>query len=576
MITKDKFYRNLVILLGTCMFSAAASMMASAKTAAAAQTQEMETQDTQAQETEAQGTEVRGTEAQEMETKAASAAEDIAENNAETVTLPERTPTLWVAGDSTAAEFSDNYYYPRYGWGTQLYRYFHDINIKNLAVSGTSSKSYADTEAYRILMDSIQDGDYLLIGFGHNDEKAESARYTNPNGSIGTEGSTQYYLYQNFIKPVKEKNAVPILVTPIVRRDAGNNYTGTSGHITSAQTTIEGTFEGGNYAKAIKAAGSGKLTPVLDLTGRTRDLYEQKGAQGIRFHHAYSSPSENSIDNTHTSMLGAAYNAYLIADELKKTNCFLKNYVIEPLQEPDPSILEPNPNYQWKTFQAPSSDSAHWSNAGEWRATVFGDVDQYEYLNDIYFHFEPYEDGSMRIAAGRQGGTGSDIVGASVGKIAAQTDGIAMYYQQLPSNRNFTLSADVTITSMDANNQASFGLMVRDDIYLDYVTNETLGDYVAAGPLMMGSSDPWNCFARKSGELIRGGVTKQKYLAGNTVHLEIRKNSDGYSCTYGSNEPISAGFDFPLTQIDPEHVYVGMFAARSVDVAFSNISLIME
>lgn len=557
MIAKDKFYRNLLILLGTCIFSAAAAVMTFAENVSSTQTQGT----TDMIQTTLQTT---GSETEQA---------DMAKN---TVTLPERTPTLWVAGDSTAAEFNDNYYYPRYGWGTQLYRYFHDINIRNLAVSGTSSKSYTDTDAYRILMDSIQDGDYLLIGFGHNDEKAESSRYTNPNGSVGTEGSTQYYLYENFIKPVKEKNATPILVTPIVRRDAGNNYTGASGHITTAQTTIEGTFEGGNYAKAIKAVGTGKLTPVLDLTGRTKELYQQKGASGVRLHHASSAPSENSVDNTHTSLLGAAYNAYLIADELKKTNCFLKHYVIDQPQPPESSIMKPNPAYHFRAFRAPTSDSSIWSNAGDWKATVFGDVDQYEYLNDIYFHFDPYEDGSMRIAAGRQGGTGSEIVGASVGKIAAKTDGIAMYYQQLPSNRNFTFSADVTISSMDANNQASFGLMVRDDIYLDHVTNETLGDYVAAGPLMMASADSWNCFARKSGELIRGGIATRKYSAGNTIHLEIRKNSDGYSCIYGSNDPVSAGFDFPLTQIDPEHVYVGMFAARSVDVTFSNINLTFD
>ena len=30
---------------------------------------------------------------------------------------------------------------------------------------------------------------FLIIGFGHNDEKTEPARYTNPNGDYKTEGS---------------------------------------------------------------------------------------------------------------------------------------------------------------------------------------------------------------------------------------------------------------------------------------------------------------------------------------------------------------------------------------------------
>ena len=42
-----------------------------------------------------------------------------------------RIPTVWVIGDSTAAEFNDTtYYYPRYGWGTQLYRYFPGLSIQ--------------------------------------------------------------------------------------------------------------------------------------------------------------------------------------------------------------------------------------------------------------------------------------------------------------------------------------------------------------------------------------------------------------------------------------------------------------
>jgi lysophospholipase L1-like esterase len=529
--------------------------------------------------TAVEGTSESGTEAV-TETTSGTETEAVTETaavtEAATEAVPGRTPTLWVVGDSTAAEFNDNYYYPRYGWGTQLYRYFTGINIRNLAVSGTSSKSYVNTSAYEILLDGIEEGDYVIIGFGHNDEKAESARYTNPNGTVSTPGSTQYCLYENFIKPAQEKGATPVVCTPIVRRDPGNNYNGASAHIIAAQTTIEGTFEGGNYAKAIRNAGVGKSATVVDLTARTKDLYERMGAQGIRFHHAYSSPDENSIDNTHTSILGAAYNAYFIADELLKSGCSLKNYVIDNPTPPDDSILEPNPNYQWKTFTAPTGSSSHWTDAGDWKATVFGDIGQYEYLNDIYFHFDPYEDGSMRIAAGRQGGSNSDIVGASVGKIASATDGIAMYYQAVPANRNFTLSADVTINSIDANNQASFGLMVRDDIYLDEVTSETLGDYVAAAPLMMGSSDIWNCFARKSGVLTRGGKTDKHYQAGDTIHLEITKTSDGYTCTLGDNAPVSAGFDFPLTTVDSSNVYVGMFAARSVDVVFSNVNLQLQ
>lgn len=486
---------------------------------------------------------------------------------------PADPPTLWVVGDSTAAAFQDNYYYPRYGWGTQLERYFQRITIQNLAVSGTSTKSYLNTEQYQTLLQNMKAGDYLIIGFGHNDEKAESGRYTNPNDSINTPGSTQYFLSEYYFKPAKNAGVSPVVCTPIVRRDRGNNYTGESGHVISTQTTVEGTFPGGNYSKAIQMAGVAKNVPVLDLTKRTRDLYERLTAQGAKYHHAWVSSREVSIDNTHTNLYGAAYNAWLIADELSKTGSPLKNYIIDNPLPPDPSILSVNPNYQEHTFSRPAADSSIWSGAGDWKATVFGDIGGYEYLNPLYFTLQPYENGSVQLAAGRFDPTTGT---ASVGKIGNNTDGIAMYYTAVPADRNFTLSADIMINQLDANPQASFGLMVRDDIYLDTVSSDTLGDYVAAGPLMMGSNDPWNCFARKSGALTRGGSLSRIYGPGDSLHIEIRKSSDGYTCTFGDNAQVSAGFDFPLTAVDSEYVYPGFFVARSADVSFWNISLELD
>ncbi|MCI8658730.1 MAG: carbohydrate esterase family 12 protein [Lachnospiraceae bacterium] len=510
---------------------------------------------------------------------AAAAAQDDSSASSQNISSPSsetRLPTLWVIGDSTAAEFNDTtYYYPRYGWGTQLYRYFPELSIQNLAVSGTSTQSFLQTDNYQRLLENMQAGDYVLIGFGHNDEKPESLRYSNPNASISTAGSIQNYLFEYYIRPMQEAEVNPILCTPIVRRDPGNNYTGASGHITSPQTTIEGTFEGGDYAKAINRAGVAKSVPVLDLTKRTREIYSRLGAQGVKDRHARSSFRDASIDNTHTSLYGAACNAWLIADELSKTTSPLKNHLAEDLTPPDPSILTVNPLYTEHPFNRPDGESIQWASIGEWKGTIFGDIDGYEYLNNVYFNLSPYEDG-IWMKAGRFEGNDSSIVGARVGKIATTTDGIAMYYQAVPADRNFTLSADVTIHHFDPNNQASFGLMVRDDIYLDTVTSDTLGDYVAAGPLMSGSDEPWNCFARKSGVLTQGQTATKLYAPGDTLHLEIRKTSDGYACTFGDNVPVSAGFDFPLTAIDSEYVYAGMFVARSADVTFYNVNLELE
>ena len=81
--------------------------------------------------------------------------------------------TLWVVGDSTVSAFNDSYYIPRYGYGTQLGDYVDDTYaVENLALSGRSSKSFVNEANYKKLTDGIKSGDVLVVGFGHNDEKA--------------------------------------------------------------------------------------------------------------------------------------------------------------------------------------------------------------------------------------------------------------------------------------------------------------------------------------------------------------------------------------------------------------------
>ena len=490
------------------------------------------------------------------------------------VDKPSAPPTVWVVGDSTAAAFSDTTYYsPRYGWGTQLGLYLQGVNIRNLAISGTSSKSYSDTDQYQTLLQSVQAGDYVLIGFGHNDERTEQGRYSNPTGSVSSSGSFQYNLYEKYIKPVKNKQANPILVTPIVRRNAASNYTGEDGHITTSKKNEEGTFQGGDYAKAIRQLGVGKSVPVLDLTARTKDVYERLGADGVKNRHAQTSNRDVSIDNTHTNLYGAQCNAWFIADELLKSNSGLKNYVIPNPQVPQYDSSSLNAGYHAQSFTAPAGVSSIFSTAGDWKPTVFGNIDGYEYLNNMYFCLQGGNDNSFHLAVG----TGSGATRAQqVGGIEQGSDGLAMFYREVPTSANFTLSADITINAYNASVLNSFGLMVRDDIYLDTVINDTLGDYVAAGQLQLSSASPWNCFARKNGQLISGGTASRVYKAGETVHVEIRKGPDGYTCVFGDNAQVSAGFDFPLTAVDSDHVYVGLFVARSADVTFKNVNLIYQ
>ena len=76
--------------------------------------------------------------------------------------MKERKKVLWVIGDSTLSSFNDKYYYPRYGYGTKLAAYLDDaVEVKNIALSGRSSKSYTTEPQYKELTGGMQKGDFL-------------------------------------------------------------------------------------------------------------------------------------------------------------------------------------------------------------------------------------------------------------------------------------------------------------------------------------------------------------------------------------------------------------------------------
>ena len=128
-------------------------------------------------------------------------------------TPSEEQATVWVVGDSTVCSFTDAYYYPRYGWGTQLSNYFDStLKVENLALSGRSSKSFTSEDNYKTLLEGMTSGDYLLVGFGHNDEKADSARHTDP-------GTTFDDNLRRFVNETRAKGGIPVLFNSIVRRN---------------------------------------------------------------------------------------------------------------------------------------------------------------------------------------------------------------------------------------------------------------------------------------------------------------------------------------------------------------------
>ena len=103
----------------------------------------------------------------------------------------ERTPVIYLAGDSTVKTYEDNQHIG--GWGQFLDLFLSDdVIVKNAAHGGRSSRSFINEgRLYDIpgnnytfsqnggnsIGDEIQAGDYLFIQFGHNDDASKLSNY---------------------------------------------------------------------------------------------------------------------------------------------------------------------------------------------------------------------------------------------------------------------------------------------------------------------------------------------------------------------------------------------------------------
>ena len=168
-----------------------------------------------------------------------------------------QTPTVYVIGDSTASVYASNLY-PRMGWAQPLQDYFAPAcaTIQDKALSGRSSKSFYDEGAWTPIRNALRAGDYVLIQFGHNDEKSdEPTLYTDP--------FTTYEQYLSiYIDDTQAKGATPILLTSINRNNWSNG-------------ALQDTH--GNYPVAMRQLAQARQISLVDATALTKTYFERIG-----------------------------------------------------------------------------------------------------------------------------------------------------------------------------------------------------------------------------------------------------------------------------------------------------------
>lgn len=477
---------------------------------------------------------------------------------------------VYMVGDSTVCSFEDEYYYPRYGYGTQLHKYLkEEASVVNLALSGRSSKSFLEEENYQTLKDSISEGDYLLIGFGHNDEKAEEKRYTNPNTSITEDGSFKKSLYDNYIKIAQDNGATPILLTPVVRLSTSDDYGANNNtHVT---TGAEG-FPGGDYSKAIKELAEEVNVDCIDLTTSTKALYSELGFEEAKKLHAWSTSDPTSVDKTHLNIYGATMTSYLIANELSTTDSTLKEYLVDEIVKPvESEVLVSNPNYVEPDYLPPTQGGSTFASTEPWWTSVFGDAGGASKINTTNFAIDELDTpNSVHMRAGVVD-VENQTTTTGVGKISGSAgDGLVMYFRQIEADTNFEISATMKINYYKPeDNQVGFGLMLRDDMYIDeHLGSLITGNYVAAGATNMKSATT-TVFSKVAGKLGKDVSATNAVAKDDVITVSIKREGNVITCTY--NDQTHTYTDFDLTGIDANYDYVGLFVSRACDVTFTNI-----
>ena len=236
----------------------------------------------------------------------------------------DKTITIFIIGDSTMANKDISGDKQERGWGMMLCNYFDDgIIVDNHAVNGRSSKSFIDEGRWDVVREKIKPGDYVIIQFGHNDEKPAKDRHTDP-------GSTFDENLRKFVRETREKGGIPVLMNSVVRR----NFSGSKTAVTdddlrdnSSKSLAEGDTlidTHGAYLISPRNVAKEMNVTFIDANKITHDLEQGLGKEGSKKLHMIFAPGEQPSlpkgreDNTHYCIYGANKVASLLADALCK------------------------------------------------------------------------------------------------------------------------------------------------------------------------------------------------------------------------------------------------------------------
>lgn len=240
---------------------------------------------------------------------------------------------IFMIGDSTMANKDIRGGKLERGWGMMLKNFFtDDVVVDNRALNGRSSKSFIAEGHWQKVVEQIKPGDYVFIQFGHNDEKKDTARHTEP-------GSTFDDNLRRFVRETRLRGGIPVLFNSVVRRTFVKSSTAvedddkrdnSSAGLQEGDTLID---THGEYLVSPKKVANEMDVPFVDANKITHDLEQGLGPEGSKSLHVWYKPGEvpslpqGRQDNTHYNVRGAYVVAGLLVDAVAMEVPDLKDFV---------------------------------------------------------------------------------------------------------------------------------------------------------------------------------------------------------------------------------------------------------
>jgi lysophospholipase L1-like esterase len=198
-----------------------------------------------------------------------------------------------LVGDSTVALQG--------GWGPGFCATLTpNVSCVDLALNGRSSKSFRDEGAWKKAL--AEKGQYYFIQFGHNDQKPKPDRHTDPETTFAEN-------LRLYIRETRAINAIPILVSPLSRR----NYK-------DGKLIDDGLKEYAAAARRVAAEESVTFLDLLQMSGKLLGDMTQEQADQFNAGNHPDAKAENSgpakADRTHLNENGKSVFGRMVADEV--------------------------------------------------------------------------------------------------------------------------------------------------------------------------------------------------------------------------------------------------------------------